>query len=274
MNHDRKNQDDRRPDNDHDDHDGAMIEVVERIVEGGRAVRQKGIYLLPNLITTAGLFFGFSAILSAMNGHWERAAILIFVAGVMDGLDGRVARMTNTQSAFGAQYDSLADAIAFGLAPAVVVFSWALSGLGKFGYAIGFMYAVCAVMRLARFNVQMETADKGYFAGLPSPAAAAMLAGMVWVAVAYEIDVDRSVALLAAFVTAAAAVLMVSNIRYYSFKDLHAGRVPFFALLLAALTIAVVQTDPPTALWGVALIYAASGPVMEILRRTRRPVED
>ncbi len=270
MNQDQKQPDDRRPEPDHDEHEGAMIEVVERIVEGGRAVRQKGIFLLPNLITTAGLFFGFSAILSAMHEQWERAAVMIFIAGVMDGLDGRVARMTNTQSAFGAQYDSLSDAIAFGLAPAVVVFAWALSGLGKFGYAVGFIYAVCAAMRLARFNVQLETGDKRYFAGLPSPAAAAMVAGMVWVAVEYGVVVDRPIALFAALITAAAAVLMVSNIRYYSFKDLHVGRVPFFALLIAALIIAVVQTDPPTALWGVALIYAASGPVLAIIHRLRR----
>ncbi len=262
--------DDQRPDHDQDDHDGVTIEVVERIAEGGRMVRTKGIYLLPNLFTTAALFFGFSAILAAMHQQWERAAVMVFIAGVMDGLDGRVARMTNTQSAFGAQYDSLSDMIAFGLAPGVVVYAWALSGLGKVGYAIGFIYATCAALRLARFNVQLDVADKRYFTGLPSPAAAACVAGMVWVAAEYGIAVDGTVSFVAAFVTAAAAVLMVSNIRYYSFKDLHAGRVPLFALMIGALVIAVVQTDPATALWATALIYAASGPVGALLRRVRR----
>lgn len=262
-----KRPDDGRQDNDQDDHDGVTLEVIERIVEGGRAVRQKGIYLLPNLFTTAALFFGFSAIISALHGQWERAAIMVFVAGIMDGLDGRVARMTNTQSAFGAQYDSLSDVIAFGLAPGIVVFAWALNGLGKLGYAIAFIYAACAALRLARFNVQLETSDKRFFTGLPSPAAAAAVAGMVWVAAEYGIEVDRAVAIFAAFVTAAAAVLMVSNVSYYSFKDLHAGRVPLFALLIAVLVIAIIQTDPPTALWGVALMYAISGPLGAVARR-------
>lgn len=270
MANDHKQPDDRRPDQDQDqdDHDGVTIEVVERIVEGGRAVRRKGIYLLPNLFTTAALFFGFSAILAAMNQQWERAAVMIFVAGVMDGLDGRVARMTNTQSEFGAQYDSLSDVIAFGLAPGIVMFAWALNGLGKFGYAVAFVYAACAALRLARFNVQIESSDKRYFTGLPSPAAAAAVAGMVWVLNDYGIaDIDRPLAILAAIVTAAAAVLMVSNVRYYSFKDFQSVRVPLFALLIVILLVAVVQVSPPTMLWGAALLYAASGPVGALIRR-------
>lgn len=270
MNQNHKPADDHRSDGDHDEHDGVTLEVMERIVEGGRAVRIKGIYLLPNLFTTAALFFGFSAILAAMHQQWERAAVMVFIAGVLDGLDGRVARLTNTQSAFGAQYDSLSDMIAFGLAPALVMFAWALSGFGKFGYAVGFIYATCAALRLARFNVQLEVSDKRYFTGLPSPAAAAAVAGMVWVAAEHGIAVDRTATIVAAFITASAAVLMVSNIRYYSFKDLHAGRVPLFALLIGALVIAVVQTDPATALWGTALIYALSGPVGAAIRRVRR----
>lgn len=257
-------------DQEHDDHhEGVTLEVVERIVEGGRAVRRKGIFLLPNLVTTAALFFGFSAILAAMGQQWERATIMVYIAGVMDGLDGRVARMTNTQSEFGAQYDSLSDVIAFGLAPAIVMFAWAFGGLGKVGWAIAFIYAACTALRLARFNVQIETADKRYFTGLPSPAAAAAVAGMVWVFSEYDFSVDRAVAILAALITASAAILMVSNIRYYSFKDLHAGRVPFFVLLIAALIIAVIQYDPPTALWGAALVYAASGPAGALWRRLR-----
>lgn len=271
MSHDQHRPDEQRPENDNDaDHDGVTIEVVEKIIDGGRAVRQKGIYLLPNLFTSAALFFGFSAIIAAMHGNWERAAVMVFAAGVMDGLDGRIARMTNTQSAFGAQYDSLSDVIAFGLAPGVVMFAWALSGLGKVGYAIGFIYATCAALRLARFNVQLETSDKRYFTGLPSPAAAATVAGMVWVFAEWGITLEKPYTYVAAFVTLSAALLMVSNIRYYSFKELHIGRVPFFALLIAVLVIAVVQTNPPTALWAAALIYALSGPLGALWRRVRR----
>lgn len=267
----RKQPDDQRPDQDQDEHEGVTIEVIERIVEGGRAVRQKGIYLLPNLFTSAALFFGFSAVLAAMHQQWERAAVMIFIAGVMDGLDGRVARMTNTQSEFGAQYDSLSDVIAFGLAPAVVIFAWALNDLGKVGYAIAFIYAACAALRLARFNVQVETADKRFFTGLPSPAAAAAVAGMVWVFNDFGVTrTDIPEAVLAAIVTGGAALLMVSNVRYYSFKDLHAGRVPLFALLIAILVLAVVQFDPPTVLWGIALIYAVSGPLWALVGKFRR----
>lgn len=259
-----KQPDDQRPDQDQDEHEGVALEVIERIVEGGRAVRQKGIYLLPNLFTSAAMFFGFSAILAAMGQHWERAAVMVFIAGVMDGLDGRIARMTNTQSEFGAQYDSLSDVISFGLAPAVVMFAWALNDVGKVGYAIAFIYAACAALRLARFNVQIETADKRFFTGLPSPAAAAMVAGMVWVLNDYRVVVDLPVTIIAAVVTASAALLMVSNVRYYSFKDLHAGRVPLFALLIAIIVLAVVQFDPPTVLWGIAVLYALSGPAMAL----------
>lgn len=260
--------DDQRPDQDQDEHEGVALEVIERIMDGGRAVRQKGIYLLPNLITSAALFFGFSAILAAMQQQWERAAVMVFIAGVMDGLDGRVARMTNTQSEFGAQYDSLSDVIAFGLAPAVVIFAWALNDIGKVGYAIAFVYAACAALRLARFNVQIESADKRYFTGLPSPAAAATVAGMVWVFNDFGVTrTDIPEAVLAAIVTAGAALLMVSNVRYYSFKDLHAGRVPLFALLIAILGLAIVQFDPPTVLWAIAVIYALSGPLLAAHRR-------
>lgn len=261
-------QEDQKPDQDQDEHEGVALEVIEKIVEGGRAVRQKGIFLLPNLITSAALFFGFSAILAAMGQQWERAAVMVFIAGVMDGLDGRVARMTNTQSEFGAQYDSLSDVIAFGLAPAVIIFAWALNDIGKVGYAIAFVYAACAALRLARFNVQVETADKRYFTGLPSPAAAATVVGMVWVFNDFGvIRTDVSEAVLAAIVTGGAALLMVSNVRYYSFKDLHAGRVPLFSLLIAILLLAVVQFDPPTVLWGIAVLYALSGPVLAAQRK-------
>lgn len=267
MNQNHKQPDEQRPD--HDEHEGVTIEVVERIVEGGRAVRQKGIFLLPNLITSAALFFGFLSILAAMAQKWEHAAVYVFIAGVLDGLDGRIARMTNTQSAFGAQYDSLSDVIAFGLAPAVVMFAWAMKGLGKFGYAVCFIYAACAALRLARFNVQIETTDKKHFTGLPSPAAAALVAGMVWVLNDYGVQMDKMVSVLAAVVTACAALLMVSNVRYYSFKDLHVSKVPLFALLIAIMVLAVIQFEPPTVLWGIAVIYAVSGPAVALLQRLR-----
>lgn len=255
-----------RNDTEHDEHGGVTIEVIERVEEGGRAIRKKGIYLLPNLITTAALFFGFSAIVAAMNGKWERAAVMVFVAGIMDGLDGRVARLTRTQSPFGAQYDSLSDCVAFGVAPALVMFAWALDELGRFGWAAAFVYAACAALRLARFNVQLETADKRWFTGLPSPAAAAVVAGMVWVMNDYGVTVERPLAVLAAVITAGTGLLMVSNIKYHSFKELHFGRVPLWALLVCVLVIAVVNFDPPTILWGLALLFALSGPVLALFR--------
>lgn len=181
--------------------------------------RRRGIYLLPNLFTTAGLFAGFYAIISAMNGRFEAAAIAIFIAMIMDGIDGRLARMTNTQSDFGKEYDSLADAVSFGVAPSLVIYLWALAPLGKIGFAAAFVFAACAALRLARFNTQIGIIDKRYFQGLASPAAAALIAGFVW----WGDDaswVREDLTWVAAILTVAAGVLMVSNVRYYSFKDL------------------------------------------------------
>src|SRR5690606_13859745 len=155
-------------------------EVIEEEVVGGTKVRHKGVYLLPNLFTTASLFSGFYAIVAAMNGLFDNAAIAIFVSMVLDGLDGRVARLTNTQSRFGEEYDSLADMVAFGVAPALVAFTWILSTLGKFGWIAAFIYLAGAALRLARFNTQIGSVDKRYFVGLPSPSAAAVVAGTVW----------------------------------------------------------------------------------------------
>jgi CDP-diacylglycerol--serine O-phosphatidyltransferase len=187
---------------------------------------------------------------------------------IFDGLDGRVARMTNTQSEFGAQYDSLSDCISFGVAPALVAYSWALSTMGKIGWMVAFIYAACAALRLARFNVQIETADKRYFTGLPSPSAAALVAGMVWLGTSAGIDRESSiVALVAAAITAFAAIMMVSNVRYNSFKELDVkGRVPFFVILVIVLAIAVIFTYPEGVLWTIFLIYALSGP-LGIFRR-------
>ncbi|MEH6626343.1 MAG: CDP-diacylglycerol--serine O-phosphatidyltransferase [Motiliproteus sp.] len=230
----------------------------------------RGIYLLPNLFTSAALFSGFYAVIAGMNGHFEKAAIAIFVAMVLDGLDGRVARMTNTQSEFGAQYDSLADMVSFGVAPALVAFSWSLSSAGKLGWCAAFIYVAGAALRLARFNTQIGSVDKRFFVGLPSPAAAALVAGMVWVGAEYDLDTSTYVFAVAMLV-AASGILMVSNIYYHSFKDVDfKGKVPFVSLLLVILVFAIISIDPATLLWLIFLIYACSGPVQALIRLRRR----
>ncbi|RLU00896.1 CDP-diacylglycerol--serine O-phosphatidyltransferase [Ketobacter sp.] len=247
---------------------GVTFEVVEgEEVVGGKKIRRKGVYLLPNLFTTGALFSGFYAIVAAMNGMFEQSAIAVFVAMILDGLDGRVARMTNTQSEFGAQYDSLSDCISFGVAPALVSYSWSLSNLGKIGWMVAFVFAACAALRLARFNVQIDTADKRYFTGLPSPAAAAVVAGMVWFGTESGFD-GQAVAGIAALLTAFAAVMMVSNVKYNSFKELDfKGRVPFVAILVVVLVLAVVASYPAGMLLAIFLIYAISGPLLAFKRK-------
>lgn len=236
------------------------------------APRRRGIYLLPNLFTTAGLFAGFYAIVAAMNGRYTAAAVAIYVAMVMDMLDGRVARMTSTQSDFGKEYDSLSDMASFGLAPALVVYEWALSKMGEMGWAwaklgwlAAFIYVAGAALRLARFNSRHDTADKRYFQGLASPAAAALVAGLVWVC--DDLNIKGTQMLLLSFVlTLASGSLMVSNVRYYSFKDIDLrNRVPFFVMLLVVLVFVFTSIDPPKVLFTVALVYALSGPVQGIL---------
>lgn len=247
---------------------GVTFEVVEgEELVGGKKIRRKGVYLLPNLFTTGALFSGFYAIVAAMNGLFEQSAIAVFVAMILDGLDGRVARMTNTQSEFGAQYDSLSDCISFGVAPALVSYAWSLSNLGKIGWMVAFVFAACAALRLARFNVQIDTADKRYFTGLPSPAAAAVVAGMVWFGTENGFD-GKAVAGIAALLTAFAAVMMVSNVKYNSFKELDfKGRVPFVAILVVVLVLAVVASYPAGMLLAIFLIYALSGPLLIFKRK-------
>lgn len=237
----------------------------------------RGIYLLPNLITTLALFFGFYAVVAAQSGAYETAAVAIFVAMVMDGLDGRVARLTNTQTDFGVQYDSIADMISFGMAPALVVFLWALDDLGelgtvwdKLGWVGAFIYTACAGLRLARFNTQVGVADKRYFQGLPSPAAAAVLAGMVWSGDRLEFG-GWPAGIPALVLTIAAGVLMVSNVRYDSFKEIDFRyRVPFVAIVLGVMGVALMSVHPPLVLFGIALTYLSSGPILTVLRRRRR----
>ena len=266
-----------------EEHDDAssiksLLPIDEHIEEGhdneGRKVRHRGVYLLPNLFTTANLFAGFYAIMCAINGNFTVAAATIFVAMVLDGLDGRVARMTNTQSAFGAEYDSLSDMVAFGLAPAIIAYQWALSGLGNVGLTIAFIYVACAALRLARFNTQIGVVDKRWFIGLASPAAAGVVAGVVWALSdngVGVVDLSIPVIILFAVLVALAGMLMVSNIKYYSFKDLDIkGRVPFVAILVVVLAFAVVFSDPPRILLLLFLVYALSGPVQYVLHVRKR----
>jgi CDP-diacylglycerol--serine O-phosphatidyltransferase len=235
--------------------------------------RRRGIYLLPNLFTTAALFGGFYAIVAAMNGRFEAASIAIFVAMILDGADGRIARMTNTQSAFGAEYDSLSDVISFGLAPALVAYQWSLQDLGKLGWLVAFFYAAATALRLARFNTQLGIADKRYFQGLPCPSAAAVVAGLVWFATDNGISGDAVMPVTVA-VTLLTAILMVSNIRFYSFKELDLrGRVPFVKILAVLLVFVLVSSDPPLVLFLGFLAYAVSGPLLTLLYLRRRRLE-
>jgi CDP-diacylglycerol--serine O-phosphatidyltransferase len=235
-----------------------------------RPRRRRGIYLLPNLFTTAALFAGFYAVLAAMQGRFEAAALAIFAGFVLDGLDGRVARLTNTQSEFGAEYDSLSDMVAFGVAPALVAYEWALSGLGKVGWLAAFVYTAAAALRLARFNTQIGIADKRYFQGLPSPSAAAIVASGVWIGADHGIE-GSDVSWLAAFITTFAGLLMVSNFRFHSFKEIDLrGRVSFVFAVVVMLGFAVILLQPPVVLFLGFAIYAVSGPVLTLVRRRQR----
>ncbi len=235
------------------------------------SLRERGIYLLPNLFTSAALFAGFFAIVQAMNGRFELSAMAIFIAMVMDGLDGRVARMTNTQSAFGAEYDSLSDMVSFGVAPSLILYVWALKPLGKLGWLAAFVYCACAALRLARFNTKLEdeNQDKRYFQGLPSPAAAALLAGFVWVSYEYGVsgrDIFFGVLQwkwMAWGLTIFAGASMVSDLRYYSGKDINLkDSVPFFVILVIMLAIVLISYSPPEVLFFIMIVYALSGYVL------------
>jgi CDP-diacylglycerol--serine O-phosphatidyltransferase len=250
------------------DHEGPLPfgDLVEEVSEGGKRVRHRGVYLLPNLFTTAALFCGFYAVVSAMHGNFAQAAVAIFAAMLLDSMDGRVARMTNTQSAFGEQYDSLADMVSFGVAPALVVFSWTLHDLGRWGWAAAFIYTACAALRLARFNTQIGVVDKKYFIGLASPAAAAIIAAMVWVW--SDIQPVGVWAVAAAFATAFAGLLMVSNFRYTSFKGLDfRGRVPFGFMLLIVMVFALLIIYQQQGLLVLAIVYGLSAPALWLYRK-------
>ncbi len=232
--------------------------------------RRRGIYLLPNLFTTAAMFAGFFAIISAINGRFATAAIAIFVAMILDGLDGRVARLTNTQSAFGVEYDSLSDMVSFGVAPGLVMYLWAFTNLGKFGLFAAFVHTAGGALRLARFNTQVGTEDKRFFQGLPSPSAAAILAGFIWVSTEYGYG-GEDLKYLALILTISTGLLMVSNFRYYSFKEIDfKGRVPFVATIMIMLGISLIMIHPQTILFVLFLGYAISGPAVTLIMLKRR----
>ena len=231
--------------------------------------RRKGIYILPNLFTLAALFGGFYAVVMAVNGEFERSAIGVFCAMVLDSLDGRVARMTNTQSAFGEQMDSLSDMVSFGAAPALITYIWALQNLGRWGWLAAFVYCACAMLRLARFNVNTAVVDKRFFQGLPSPAAAALVIGFLWLMTDLGID-GAEVAWPTFAVCLFAGLTMVTNVPFYSFKDISMKRsVPFAVIVAIALGIAVINTDPPIVLFGLFVAYALSGYVIYLWRKSK-----
>ena len=259
----------------HDGADSASADDVSILVRK----RRKGIYILPNLFTLAALFGGFYAIVMAINGRFDQAAVGIFCAMVLDSLDGRVARMTNTQSAFGEQMDSLSDMVSFGAAPALISYVWALQSLGRWGWIASFVYCACAALRLARFNVNTTVVDKRYFQGLPSPAAAALIAGFIWLLTENGVKgtsvlelgpIGVSVPWLMFALALYAGLTMVTNVPFYSFKDIQMKRsVPFAVTILIVLGFAIVTIDPPIVMFGVFVIYGFSGYFVYARRKAR-----
>jgi CDP-diacylglycerol---serine O-phosphatidyltransferase len=248
-------------------HDGDDVVLADDDVVVRK--RRKGIYILPNLFTLAALFGGFYAIVMAMNGRFDQAAIGVFCAMVLDSLDGRVARMTNTQSAFGEQMDSLSDMVSFGAAPALIAYVWGLTSLGRWGWIGAFVYCACAALRLARFNVNTAVVDKRFFQGLPSPAAAALVAGFIWLMNDAAID-GFDVRWITFALMLFAGLTMVTNVPFYSFKDLSMKRsVPFAVIVLVALGIAVINIHPPTVMFALFVIYGLSGYVVYGWRKTK-----
>ena len=239
--------------------------------------RKRGIYLLPSVLTTFGMFAGFYSIISSINGDFTIAAISIMIAMMWDTLDGRVARLTNTQSAFGAEYDSLADLVSFGLAPALLVYEWSLYELGRFGWLAAFVYLACAALRLARFNTQVGIADKRYFQGLPSPAAAGVIASMIWLKIwtfaSFDSDVISLGYYLGAGITILCGLLMVSNVRYYSFKELDSKKASFRFLLLIVMSLIILMYKPNIILFSGFFLYLLSGPYITVSGLNKRRIE-
>ena len=251
--------------------DGITFEVEEEEhTQEGQKVKRRGIYLWPNLITTAALLSGFYSIIASMNGNFQQAIYAIFLAALLDGLDGRVARAIGAQSAFGEQYDSLSDLLAFGVAPAILMYSWSLDSLGRIGLACCFVYTACAAFRLARFNVQIGVVDKRYFIGVASPLAAIIIISLVWVGLDFPVIFDireRGIQAISAAVIVSVGLLMISNIKYYSFKTVDRKRVPFFVLPIAVFIFAAITYNIPVGILVISLIYALSGFVTTFLAR-------
>jgi len=247
-----------------------MSAPLPKIVRpASEAFRKRGIYLLPNAFTTLNLFAGFYAIVQGMNHRFEQAAIAIFIAMILDSIDGRVARLTRTQSAFGAEYDSLTDMVSFGAAPALLMYEWALRDMGRIGWIAAFVYCAGAALRLARFNTQLSVADKRWFQGLPSPAAAALVVGMIWVFNDYQVK-GGDVRWFAAALTVYAGLTMVSNVKFYSGKDINLRKaVPFWVVIVMVLVLLLISIEPSHVLWGVMAAYGFSGYVMWVVNRWR-----
>ncbi len=261
------------PDTSNQDHgfDGITFEVEEEEhTHEGEKVKRRGIYLWPNLITTAALLSGFYSIIASMNGDFTQAIYAIFIAALLDGLDGRVARAIGAQSAFGEQFDSLSDLLAFGVAPAILMYSWSLHDLGRIGLASCFVYTACAAFRLARFNVQIGVVDKRYFIGVASPLAAVMIISLVWVGRDFPMIFDlkdTGIQAINAAIIIAVGLLMISNIKYYSFKTVDRKRVPFFVLPIAVFILAAVTYNIPVGILIISIIYAISGFITTFLAR-------
>ena len=254
--------------------DGITFEVEEEEhTQEGQKVKRRGIYLWPNLITTAALLSGFYSIIASMNGNFQQAIYAIFLAALLDGLDGRVARAIGAQSAFGEQYDSLSDLLAFGVAPAILMYSWSLDSLGRIGFACCFVYTACAAFRLARFNVQIGVVDKRYFIGVASPLAAIIIISLVWVGLDFPeiFDIrERGIQAISAAVIVSVGLLMISNIKYYSFKTVDRKRVPFFVLPIAVFIFAAMTYNIPVGILVISLIYALSGFITTFLARRQQ----
>ncbi len=243
-------------------------EHEEEFSEDGRKVRRRGIFLLPNMLTLGALFSGFYAIIAGMSGDFNEAGWAILIAGVLDGLDGRIARLTNTQSAFGAQFDSLSDMVSFGVAPALIMFSWAFAPLGRLGWAASFIYMSCAALRLARFNVQLGTVDKRFFVGLQSPLAAGIVTFLPWVGYKYGLEVTPIAAYFCAILTVFIGFLMISNYNYFSFKELQfKGTVPYMVFVFVVILLVVVAQNPHEVLLMMCVAYAISGPLMWMYKK-------
>jgi len=252
--------------------EGVTFEVEEpEIQQDGKKVVRRGVYLLPNLFTTAGLFAGFYAIIAAMNNQFDKAAIAIVVAANLDVIDGAVARLTKTQSEFGAQYDSLHDLVSFGIAPAIIIYAWGLQTLDKFGWMAAFLYVTCAALRLARFNSQNENEDKSFFTGLGSPASALLVIAFVWTCVTYEFTPDALiVSVLGMLVALWAGFLMISNFKFMSPKQVDLqGRVPFYVILGPIICWVIFFINPPVFLLFMAVLYSLSGPLLSIYKRLK-----